>query len=390
MNITRKFPISHLLNIFLVLALFFMSLEFSAYTSLTTDLLIIPLIFTFLIYIFLLIRDFKFYINNKNISIITISFIFFTYYLTNIDVSNEIDFRYILYLTIIFFVYISMILIGDKIIVFPIWMISIFVFSSILFFTGVLNSQLHFANSNGILAYLFLYFCFISVKDPLNNFAKVVNVFTILLNIVIILLSQSRTAILACFFTLLVYIFWPKIKKHYTKLTTSILFFSMMFIFVYVQLFYTDLGMMINDFIVNYTGKNFFSGRHLAWELAIKDVYSSGNIIMGMGNNYEFLRLYGYTHNLYVQVLYQSGLIGILLLVLLLLSMSFLSKKIINHDGYNLRITASFFIGILVIQNFEGLLIYNISTISLLLWIIIGLLIAFSNKYEIKAKKCID
>jgi hypothetical protein len=387
MNITRKIPISILFNIFLVIALFIMSLEFSQFTSLQTDVLLVPLIFTFIIYLYLLITNFKFYIN-KSILIITLIFcVFFTYYLINIDVFSEIDLRYILYMVIICFVFISMTLFGIKIIVFPLWMLAIFIYSSIFFFTGVLHLKLNFSNSSGILAFLFLFFCFSAAKKISNNFFKLINIITVLLNLIIIFLAESRTAILASCVTLLVYLFWSRTKKHYKKIVAAIVFLSIGFVFIYLKLFYSNLGIIINNFFINYTGKNFFSGRQIAWESAIKEVINSEHFLTGMGHNSEFEMMNGYVHNLYVQVFYQTGFIGIVLIVVLLLSFSFLLKRANSPNEYNLRVTASFFIGILIIQNFEGLLIYNISVISLLSWIIIGLLINYSSTHLAKKIK---
>ncbi|WP_416145244.1 hypothetical protein [Planococcus koreensis] len=150
----------------------------------------------------------------------------------------------------------------------------------------------------------------------------------------------------------------------------------------YIYLKYIPLGTTLNDLSIKYTSKNFFSGRDPIWTEAINTVMQNGKFWTGLGNNVQYGSFDGYLHNLYVQVFYQSGFIGLLLIGFLLVSISYTISKAPKID-FEFKVLLAYFIAILFLQIFEGHLIYKLEIISVLSWIIIALLINKSSHADL-------
>ncbi|WP_172371516.1 O-antigen ligase family protein [Sporosarcina jiandibaonis] len=233
------------------------------------------------------------------------------------------------------------------------------------------------ANSNGIIAFLLLFFCIINIRES-NNILRIMNIYNTLFLIAALFIATSRAAMLAFVVVIFIYLIVKKLHKYIFSFIASIIIASQAFIFIYTKAKNTSLGTVLNDITVKYTGKNLFSGRERIWGEAIDDVVHSNRIWTGVGNNTQYDGFNGYLHNLYVQLFYQSGFIGVLLISALILAIAFIAMKVKTHKiDHNFKILFAYFVGILVLQIFEGHLIYKFEIITMLCWIIIAL---FVNK----------
>ncbi len=173
--------------------------------------------------------------------------------------------------------------------------------------------------------------------------------------------------------TLIVAIYWIGlfiIQKVKSKKTITILFCLGMialwvFPYAYVHLSTTSLGAMLNTFVKEKTGENFFSGRHVIWKTAL----SQPNILygLGLGNNYlQSFEISFSTHNLYIFI-YLIG--GYITLIPIMYFFVLLAKNILNKEKKYLMV----WISILILVTFELILLNNNMTVSLWLWIIVSI-----------------
>ena len=113
------------------------------------------------------------------------------------------------------------------------------------------------------------------------------------------------------------------------------------------------------------------SGRDRIWDNLI-DVINT-KPLLGHGTGVLPLDVAGISlssHNLYIQTALQNGWIGLALLLLLfyMIWLSYFRSK----DLYYTRLSASFFIGIMVYQSFEVVLTQNKMDTALVFWLIIS------------------
>ncbi|WP_368073005.1 O-antigen ligase family protein [Virgibacillus salinus] len=205
---------------------------------------------------------------------------------------------------------------------------------------------------------------------------RVINIYSIILLFIVIYDTNSRTTILALLFVLFIYSFWNKICNYIKPVIISIVALSILITFFYIKIKGTEIGTYLNEVSLKYTDKSLFSGRQRLWEGAINNVVDSDKVLLGLGNNVQFELLNGYLHSLYVQLFYQGGLVGLLLFMCVLWIIMSLIKETKNvSTDHRLKTLVSFFIGILILQVFEGQLIYSFSVISVLSWLILALLV---------------
>ena len=196
----------------------------------------------------------------------------------------------------------------------------------------------------------------------------------------------ERTVFLCLYIIYFTYLLLGQIKHSkfiYKTFFKFLCLCSVVFPYVYVKLQYTDLGYWLNNMARQYTGGNFFSGRNRIWEIAL-DYFSQAPFLgYGMDNNILALNEISLsTHNLYVYLLLQGGILG--LIVFMLFMYSIWKNYFFGLNDDIVRMSAAYFIGIMVFASFELILVVNAVTISLFLWLVIG--IGLIQKNNIKAK----
>ncbi|WP_390359004.1 O-antigen ligase family protein [Virgibacillus byunsanensis] len=345
------------------------------------DALIYPTIILAVTSIYYFLINRQLLVNRHTILVTVLSTIFFVFYIININTEIDIKIDYLVYLAITFLLFLFISISKSSLFIYPLWTIFVFLFSNILFLPRLLSvGEFTNANSTGIIAFLLLFFCFITIKDS-NYLLKTINIYTILMLIVVLFTATSRTAQLAFIIVLITYLILFKLNKYVFVMVTLLIVFSISFVFFYTLSNETPVGNKLTELSREYTGKNFYSGRDRIWNDAFEEVTNSNDTLTGLGNNIQYEAFSGYLHNLYVQLFYQAGIIGLALMVSLLLVITYIAQKASyqTNDHY-FKILTSFFIAILVMQIFEGHLIYKFSIISILCWVIISLFVNKSLK----------
>lgn len=239
---------------------------------------------------------------------------------------------------------------------------------------------IHLSRSTMIIYLNFCIFIFMYYLDIIKNTRyeeKYKIICFIILSIGLIFISKSSTGIvtIALFVPLLI------VKR---KGISKFIFRSAILIAILLP-FINVTSSALNNIIVNIFGKNLtFSGRRYIWDYAIQKL--SSNPIKGNGfNSTEYLlrgkvipiyeRIASHTHNGFLELFLQTGLIGVVFLIGIIL-LAFKYTFYIKKSEANL--IRAYFIVFVVFNFMEPYIINSVSVI--VLWLPIIYIITINNK----------
>lgn len=220
-------------------------------------------------------------------------------------------------------------------------------------YTGIFNNP----NTLGISIYLALFIHILLFNLTKNLLAKFLITLVILLDVLLLFLSSSRAVWISLMIGVLVYFIFKFISKNkliyricYLFTVASIISYS----YLYPKLQETKIGIILDDFIIEYTGKSFYSGRQDLWLYIINLIEQKKILGYGVSTTLSDVMLTGFTaHNTYLSVILQTGILGFLIyLILLFLIWDLLYFKVDKLNS-TLKIFPAFFISLLIYQTFE-------------------------------------
>ncbi|WP_412520306.1 O-antigen ligase family protein [Staphylococcus simulans] len=231
-----------------------------------------------------------------------------------------------------------------------------------------------YPSSNLVGPYMFIAIYFILLKLITTRkklFASVI----LLLGIMVLLASDTRSILLSMFVGLLVFVFWRVISKN---LMSGTLFFGTFISFIFLVIFlYPSLPKwryysVVETWMRNHTGKSLMSGRAEIWSmlnnyLSLKPYFGYGPSTVAS----DLIGMQASSHNLYMNIALQVGIIGLIIFILLLYFIFMMMIK--TNKSVVARLSSAFFIAILTHQIFEITLIQNQLSIGLFQWAIIGI-----------------
>ena len=238
----------------------------------------------------------------------------------------------------------------------------------IYFIALKLHIQVPWISSTSIL-FCFLYFIFIDNKT--KYISKIL--FSVLwLNIA--LMNGERTQVLVSMLGLIIYIFINKFKNH--KKIYALFFIVVSSLLVLIPIIYTVLSLSeyrwsLDSMAIQFTGSRFFSGRDTVWAVLLNN-YLENDIYFGAGHHLtpKLISSIEYSaHNTYIIILVRTGLIGLILFFNFLKQIWMSYFKNLNNK-YT-RLSATYFLTILLKQSSEMGLIGNNMALSVISWIII-------------------
>lgn len=236
-----------------------------------------------------------------------------------------------------------------------------------------------FRNPNylAILLFTMLYLKIIAFKYSVK-LEKLYFALLITLNIILIYNTNSRTVLLCVGIVLLSWFIFAKMPKLFSYLLPLTLLSNLTFLYIYIKIQNTSLGIFINKVSVNFFGKSFYSGRSTLWDSILLKVKEKPIFGFGLGTNARDITSTNLTaHNQYLQLLIEGGAVSLILFLILLISIwNLLIKRIGNFAA---QLSAYFFIAILVYENFEMTLFQNNYSIAMLQWFIITVGISFNS-----------
>lgn len=214
--------------------------------------------------------------------------------------------------------------------------------------------------------------------------------FKVLIFSFIYLRMVERASSLSLLIIYIAYIILSKIinnKKLYKLLFVCTFLILFAFVYIYINLQYTNIGLIINGLFRRYTGGNFFSGRNIIWSLLFD--YIKLRPIVGYGMDNNVLALAGITkssHNTYIHLLLQGGLLSLILFFMIMYNI----WKRFFHYLYNDTIlsVAAYTIGTLAFINFEVTLIGNSTVTAIFYWLVLGIGLAKCNSIEGMLSNC--
>lgn len=238
-----------------------------------------------------------------------------------------------------------------------------------------------FSNSNTFGTFLFYgsFFVLLAFQNKRGRLTKIIPLLAIL---ILIYFSSTRAVYLSIIAVLGTYILWHKItssKKIFSSYFTIVSALVVSFIYVYPRLINWSGFYSINNFVREYTGKNVYSGRQMMW-LDISNLIDK-KPLLGYGAGTvprDFFNIELSSHNLYIQIMLQVGILGTIVFFLLLRSIWKLTWY--GKDDKRVRIAASFMIGILIEQSFEVSLTQNAMSVAILQWFIFAIAIGLSHR----------
>lgn len=224
-----------------------------------------------------------------------------------------------------------------------------------------------------------LLFFIILLKD--KKYILINGTLIILINI----LGGSRSSLVAIIVMIFTYFTWRYMsqnkKRYYMYLSTifiSILGF--MYIYIYGENIY--IFTKLNELSLEIFNKRLYSGRNWMWKTIVERL--GDNIIFGNGTgtiarDIFFERVWS-THNLYMQILIEVGIVGVILWVIFYFIVWKYYYQLRNDN--NIRVCASYMIGFIVSNVFELTFYSNQLAIGIIQWTSIGIGLNMINKYK--------
>lgn len=195
----------------------------------------------------------------------------------------------------------------------------IFIFLNFIFWiiSGMENNyKAYMGNPNSFAAYLspLSFFVFSNIIFEHKKINKILYFFIVILLIMLIFMTNTRSVLLAGLGGVISYITLDKIIKNnlfYKLLFITVVISSVAFTFIYPQIYqYPKLFNWLNEISMLF-GKSFYSGRNILWQQLIDSI---DNPWFGIGAGANPLYLIDSTlssHNLYIQLLMQVGIVGL-------------------------------------------------------------------------------
>jgi O-antigen ligase len=196
----------------------------------------------------------------------------------------------------------------------------------------------------------------------------------------LLFISGARSSFLVFFLYLILSPFLSSsIFKYFKCYFIGSIFLSLIFINSYINI--TDFANyeILNNISEETSGSQIASGRNVIWGKVMEYLHTNNLYLFGLGSGARLSDMFSGVglscHNLYIQILLQNGIIGLILfLTFIYLFFKVIKKKINVRDS--IKINLFFFIYLLFIQqNFEVFFFQN----NMLFMFIFALLLPLFN-----------
>jgi O-antigen ligase len=237
------------------------------------------------------------------------------------------------------------------------------------------------SNALGVAMFTNIFFLLWGWRAINNKIFRILASIAIVSGIWLVILSQTRSALLCLFFALAAYLLL-KIKNRAIPILIIYGLFIGSFIFILYYIAYSK----IDDPVEVASGaKAMFTGRQFIWAGVLSAIYDSpligygaGLDIIGLADKNEYGYYFGGSaHNHNLQLLFQIGLVGFIPFFLFVKNLFYALIK--NQDSL---LGASFLIGVMVQQNFEVLLTQNNLILGIPIWV--SIIASYKSNYNLQ------
>jgi len=261
-----------------------------------------------------------------------------------------------------------------------------FISIPILFILSFVVTDVVNRNTIGSYAFFLTFFPLLYMIGYSKGLKRSSVLLVFILSGIVILSVDSRSILLSIIFVSFTYFMWRIITE--SKLLFNLYFlmvaaFGYWFTFVYPTIYTWNSYYKLNELSLKFVNKPLLTGRERIWERLIG--YIEQKPLLGYGSSTlpsDFTTTTLSAHNTYIQVGLQTGIIGIVLLALVFFT--FWRSSWENRHDKKVALSASFLIGIIVYQLFEVNLTQSNFGLGLVQWMLIGFLLSFSYKNNIK------
>ncbi|WP_430790312.1 O-antigen ligase family protein [Virgibacillus flavescens] len=207
-----------------------------------------------------------------------------------------------------------------------------------------------------------------------RKWGRVILAIGIIMASILVYVTSARAAMLLIITVILSRLILLYSSKIFSWLFYGVIIYNGLFVLVYGLLARSSYFKELNKWSIENFGKNFFSGRQHVWGPAIdygKDALLLGHKIGIVPKDFIEGTVYVHSHNQFLQIFLESGLVGLLSFLLLLFGIWRVYQK--GIDSPTVQWSACFFLGIMIYQSVEISLFFNMSSIGLLHWFIISI-----------------
>lgn len=241
------------------------------------------------------------------------------------------------------------------------------------------------ANALGMFSVILFYYSLLFIQN--NKYLHhrgFVYALILVLAVFIIRASGSRTALISIILGFLVYNFWSLLSKHrilYLFMVLILLASSYLIIYFFSSAKHSFAATIVEGYMSSFSEKQLFSGRDRMWPTIVQSIFEKPIFGFGAGQNTSDLFNVHYSaHNLYLQVTFETGIFGLILLITNILIVFLLIYKARNTS--HSRLLISFFVSMLFIQNFEITLFQNNMALGFPFWVLFGLIMGESVRAQ--------
>ncbi|WP_180057310.1 O-antigen ligase [Acinetobacter sp. YH12090] len=326
----------------------------------------------------LILFEKKIYYDKKINFIMLVSIVyplfFSIYYYLNFDTLNDKYFYLLFQLAVIYFIF----NLGCQLSAYKRYIsYIIFLFMTFLVSLSFLFGKASIVGKENIYASILLILLAFVISSDLKKIIKILSIILVGFGI---FFSDARSSLVAFSVMLLLYFFSKYIIKFKRILLFSVIAFSLFWISYIVHLYETGKGDSYNLLIYELTGKQLYSGREKMWGQFIDSIKDNPMLGYGLGVDYGSIANIEYsTHNLYLAILIQQGIVGLFLFIYLVYYLYI--KSIKNYSNPSRNFIFLIIPVILLQQNFELSLTQNNLSIMVIFWFLIGIH-SFSNKTD--------
>lgn len=349
------------------------------------------LIIVFFLFVFIYIEHYFFDVRLKGLYLVIVSY--FLIILVSMFLNKDYNIELFLRIASVFlfiimsiqtqwhkysFIYISMITTASLFLLLIDYRFGNFDYEGISAFKSI------FGNPNGLSIIIFssTYFTVATLYYSENIYLKLLMSTNLILSLYIIIQTHSRSVYVSIAIVLLVLIinmFRPRwlYYSFFASIGTGFIF-----LLSYVLLPNTTFGIFLNDLSISLFNKSFFSGREKIWSELWDYILNSPMIGHGISVDSNHIdNISTSAHNQYLQIMLETGLIGILLFLTFLYLLWLLLLK--NRKNFLGALSIAYFIAILFYESFELTLFQNNFNIGLIQWTIItvGISMDRPNKF---------
>lgn len=227
-----------------------------------------------------------------------------------------------------------------------------------------------FVNPNGFGAFV-VPWSLIAVAYNMERKRKFLSLLSFTIGALLILASGSRSSLLGFMIgALILFMPFSILRMRLVKASAFILMLLLPFVIFYFIVIY-DLSSYAGD-VRELTGKNLESGRGLIWSYIINSLIDNMWLGFGSGTTLSDVSYFNLSaHNLFLQILFQGGIVGLLLCALFFISVFIMVYEI--RDVYYFKLALAAFFAMFFVQNFEVMALQNNITIFFVFWALLGI-----------------